>query len=157
MTQALYKGKTRIRACGVLLRGNKILLIQLRSPVSERHIWTPPGGGVEFGEPLRIAVAREFKEETSLIVRAEKLIYINELLTGEFHALEFYFSVSMVDGKLALGKDPEHSDLKQILNNIDYFSKAELKDMNVVPGFFKDEFWHIHENGSGSVITNWAS
>jgi ADP-ribose pyrophosphatase YjhB (NUDIX family) len=36
--------------------------------------WTPPGGGVEDGETIEQAVAREIKEETNMKVLAQALI-----------------------------------------------------------------------------------
>ncbi|MDZ7756151.1 NUDIX domain-containing protein [Rhodohalobacter sp.] len=47
---------------------NKLLLIELLSPVTNSCVWLPPGGEVNFGETLEEALIREFQEETGLRV-----------------------------------------------------------------------------------------
>lgn len=157
MPHSAYKGKTRVRACGLLVQQNKLLLVQLKSPVSGKLIWTPPGGGVRFGESLNQALIREFKEETGLSVLSDKLIYINELVQSEFHAIEFYFRVSAMEGEPVLGTDPEHSASEQVLSNIGFFKKDEVQRKDVVPAFLKNEFWDIFETTGNRVFTGWVS
>jgi len=140
-----------------LVQGKKLLLVQLRSPVSGNLIWTPPGGGVRFGESINQALLREFKEETGLTVRSGKLVYINELVQSEFHAIEFYFRVSVMEGEVELGTDPEHSTSEQILKNIGFFAKDEIQRKQVVPDFFKNTFWDIFETAGNRVFTGWVS
>ena len=48
-----------------------------------------PGGGMEPGENIFQAVEREVKEETNLIVRAEKIIYLRETIYGNDSGIEF--------------------------------------------------------------------
>ena len=55
-----------IVAVGVLLvDGDRVLLIQRGRP-PQKGRWTVPGGGVEVGESLEEAAARELLEETGL-------------------------------------------------------------------------------------------
>jgi len=136
-----HKNKVRVRACGLLIEEDSLLLVELYSPVSNELIWTAPGGGVEFGESLEETVTREFKEETGIKVKTLKLIHINELINGDFHAIEFYYLVEKISGTLKLGVDPEYKSGEQILKNIAYLKKEEIQKLNVSPKYLKDDLW----------------
>lgn len=55
---------TRIRASGLILKNNQVLVIR-RVKAGEEY-WLFPGGGVEKGESNLEAALREIREETSL-------------------------------------------------------------------------------------------
>ena len=74
-----YQDKIRVRSCGILVKDESVLLVQLRSPISRELIWTPPGGGVRLNEKLEQTVQREFFEETSLTIAVKGLLHINEI------------------------------------------------------------------------------
>ena len=48
-----------------IFKDGKVLLIQRAHPPAKGS-WSVPGGRVEFGEPLHVALAREVQEETGL-------------------------------------------------------------------------------------------
>lgn len=129
----LYSNKIRVRSCGLLVSGDSILLVQLKSPASNSYIWTPPGGGLQFGETLKEAVQREFKEETKLDVEVEKLVHINEFIKERIHALEFYFMVKAKSKNIELGVDPEHKPDTQILTDIGFHRLDRLDKIDFEP------------------------
>lgn len=133
MTTYLYRDKIRIRVNGLLVKDNTILLVQIHSPVADRLIWTPPGGGLEFGETLDACLKREFREETGLVVDVHELRFINELIEPPFHAVEFYFRVSQCGGALKLGTDPEQHTDEQFLKDVQWVSFDKIKQIELVP------------------------
>jgi len=141
--QQRFHHKTRIRACGVLRRGDQLLCLNMYSPVTKQAVWTFPGGGVEVGESLNEAVQREFIEETGLTIEVGELLLINELIQAPFHAIEFYFAVH--DPKNTpistprLGSDPENNSA--YLHALAFMSRQELREKGISPDFFKDTFW----------------
>jgi len=65
--------KPSIAVDGVLIKGDKILLIRRKNePFKGR--WALPGGFVEYGETVEEAVLREFEEEVGLKARIKKLL-----------------------------------------------------------------------------------
>lgn len=141
MSDSIYSGKLRIRVSGLLVKDGKLLLARLRSPISNKDIWTPPGGGVEFGEPIKTALQREFEEETSLKIRIGALAHINELIEGPFHAIEFFFWVEEIGGELKLGEDPEHDLESQLLKELEFVKLTEVRNREIKPDFLKMKFW----------------
>jgi 8-oxo-dGTP diphosphatase len=59
----------KVGSAGILVKSGKYLLGQRNKKDVRGGMWCVPGGGVEFGERLNLAVCREFKEETNLTVR----------------------------------------------------------------------------------------
>lgn len=57
-------GAPRIRVAAVLRHGDSVLLCEQRK--GDRSYWLLPGGGVEEGESLHVALARELAEECAL-------------------------------------------------------------------------------------------
>lgn len=48
-----------------------------------KQYWTLPGGGVEVGESVEEAVAREVKEESNMNVLRQELIGVQDIFEGE--------------------------------------------------------------------------
>lgn len=136
MSGFIYAGKLRVRVAGLLVEHGKLLLIKLHSPVSGSEIWTPPGGGVEFGESMEETLTREFLEETGLKVDVGGLLHINELIEQPFHAIELFFAVTNRSGELKLGHDPEHKD-EQLLKEIRFFGGYEIAEIPLKPDALK--------------------
>lgn len=133
MPSGAFKNKIRIRANGILIKEDALLMVQLHSPVSDELVWMPPGGGVGFGESMEACLQREFIEETGLEVSVDRLAFVNELVKPPFHALECYFRVTLQGGTLALGRDPELPDDEQLLQDVQWIPCADLPGMNTAP------------------------
>ncbi|WP_428234883.1 NUDIX domain-containing protein [Gracilimonas sp.] len=138
---ASYTNRVRVRSCGLLLKDEKLLLVELMSPVTNEWTWIPPGGGVEFGESLEDALIREFEEETGIQISVSKQVHTNEVIHGSIHAIEFYHRVNQKGGELVLGNDPELDPDKQIIRNIGFFDRQEIEEMTTAPEYIKSDFW----------------
>lgn len=142
-----YQGRVRVRVNGLLVRNDALLMVKIFSPVTQRHVWIPPGGGVEYGESMEDCLAREFKEETGLAVEVGELRHINELIKPPFHAIEFYFEVKEKGGSLELGTDPEQSAADQILEDVQFISLKEFTGRDIAPEYVKKQFVEDYKAG----------
>lgn len=124
----LYGKKLRLRACGLCVREESLLLINHAS-LTSRDFWAPPGGGVEFGETAEACIIREFQEEAGLEVKVGKFLFACEFIKEPLHAIELFFEVSWLGGKLTVGTDPEMDPAHQILLEARFISWEEIKDI----------------------------
>src|SRR5690606_12765840 len=98
--------RLRFRVNGVLIEGDKILLIQHRM-AADRFFWNVPGGGLQYGSDVIANLKREYLEETGLEIEVKKFLFLHEFLEPPLHAVELYFEVAKVSGILKVGYDPE--------------------------------------------------
>jgi 8-oxo-dGTP diphosphatase len=120
----IYGNKLRVRVCGLCWNGRQLLVVNHKLS-GNSNFWAPPGGGVEFGEPLEDALIREFQEEAGITVRPVKFMFGCELLHGPLHAIELFYEVHYLSGQLTRGYDPE-SSTEQLIQDVKYFDFDEL-------------------------------
>ena len=66
--------KFKYRVSGLLVVDNKLLVCK----INNNNFYCLPGGHVELFENSRDAIIREFKEETLIDVKVERLLYLTE-------------------------------------------------------------------------------
>jgi len=118
----------RVRAVAILIKGNEILLMYRKK---EKEYFVFPGGGVEKGETIEEAVLREMKEETTLKIRINKLLYHHIYDDG---SEQYFYLCNYVKGRPKLSK--ESIEYKRVLKKIDFYNPLwvkikKLKDMLV--------------------------
>lgn len=129
--------KYRIAAKGILEKDNKILFIQYSD--TKGIYYALPGGKHETGESLSDTVIREFKEETSLDVRTEKIVMIREFISrnpdveiwaGGIHQVETIFTCSLLDEKQehVIGSVPDGGML-----GLQWIDKNDFKNHRIYP------------------------
>lgn len=138
-----FSKRLRVRVCGLLVESGKLLLVNIQSPTRSEPFWTPPGGGLEFGESLQNAVKREIFEETGLQVEPTDLMYTSEFIKKPFHAVEYYWRCHRLGGELALGSDPEFDRGQQMLKAVEFIELNQLAYLPVFPEYIRD---HISED-----------
>lgn len=122
-----FGGKVRTRVGGILIEDNKILLLKHEGVGKKEYLWSPPGGGIEFGENAEENLKREFFEETGLNILVEELLFVNEFMNEHIHAIELFFKVEKTGGFLKLGNDPEMGK-QQILSELAFFDEIKLQN-----------------------------
>ena len=73
-----FGNKIRVRVCGICIENAKILLVKHHALTKSGEFWSPPGGGMDFGESAENNLKREFLEETGLVVDVEKFLFVHE-------------------------------------------------------------------------------
>ncbi len=107
------KNSKRARAAAIIVNNQNVLVIQRISKGKEYYVF--PGGGVEKGESLKQAVIREVREETSLEVRIEKLLY--HYYHPDRKEDQFFYLCRYLAGKPKLSDCEELEEMKNGADN----------------------------------------
>jgi 8-oxo-dGTP diphosphatase len=141
--ESALSNRLRVRVCGIIVAEGSVLMVHMQSPTRKEPIWTPPGGGLEYGETLRNGVVREVLEETGLIVDPRYIMYTSEFIKAPYHAVEYYWYCELTGGHLRLGTDPEYSAENQFLKSVDFLALHSLADHPVFPEYLR---YHLFED-----------
>jgi ADP-ribose pyrophosphatase YjhB (NUDIX family) len=109
---------------GVVFQAEKILLVR---ELADGGRWTLPGGWVDVGEPPRLAVEREVREESGYEVKATKLLalYDRELHGHPPHLFHTYKIFILCD---LLGGTPAES---LETGGADFFALDSLPELSI--------------------------
>jgi 8-oxo-dGTP diphosphatase len=135
----IFAGHLRVRVNALIIRDNRLLLVEIASPTRKTPFWMPPGGAVQFGEHLQEALVRETLEETGLDVQPLLLKYITEYIHEPYHAVEFYFRCEVTGGRVNRGTDPELGNGEQIIRDIRWVGFDQMRELELYPEFLGSE------------------
>lgn len=104
-------------AVHALIKKEDSFLITRRSEINDYKplTWDIPGGFVEAGESVEIALNREIQEETGISISIEKAVYIYSNLSQipEKQVFQAIYLCQYIDGEVKLNPD-EHDQFKWI-------------------------------------------
>lgn len=113
-----------------------------------KDIWMVPGGGIEDGEGATQAAVREVKEETGLDIKVSRLVWHVEEVSDRGQRFVDFFLADVVGGQLGLGMDPEFDENGQVLREVKFLTRKEIKEIKYLyPEYLREEFWAIYEAG----------
>ena len=121
----------RLAVRAIIVKDNRLLLVNAYGPNVASDLWCAPGGGVELHSSLPDNLAREVFEETGLQVDVGRVAMVNEFhATGRpFHQVEMFFRCEITAGTLDDGwQDPEN-----IVTRRRFFSRSELDQLHLRP------------------------
>ena len=138
-----YGNRLRVRVAGLCIKNEKILLVNHAKLNEENEFWSPPGGGLIYGESVIECLHREFLEETGLQISVKEFQCVMEYLKSPLHAIELFFKVTIRKGTLQTGFDPESRSKDQIIKNVEFLS---LKEILKIPHSRKHNILHNLQN-----------
>ncbi len=135
------------RVAGIIIKDKKLLVIHRIKNGKEYYVF--PGGGVEKDETNEEALLREIKEETSVKVDIDRLIYIHDYETSQ----QFYYLCNYITGrpKLASGSVERQrmSNQKNFYQPV-WMDTDRLSEMLLYPLEIRD--WLIKDLKNGFPI-----
>ena len=109
----------------------------------------PLGGRVEGHESVLQAAEREVHEETGLIVRAERILYLQELVDGESRIFKSFVRCHEVGGTLSRAHLVD--DEPDTLAETRFMTASQMAARDVRPPVFLNEFWQDLRRKENSI------
>jgi len=125
----------RIRAVAILIKDDEVLLIHRKN---KKEYFVFPGGGVEKEETIEEAVVREMKEEATIDVMINKLLY-HHIYDDDTE--QYFYLCDYIKGEPKLSEDSEEK--RKILRGEDFYNPVwikieKLKNMLIYPLEIRD-------------------
>lgn len=136
----------RIRVAACLVDGDRIVLVTHRKGATSYQLL--PGGGVDEGETLTQALAREVTEETGLTATIGRLLIVCESIDpdGKRHILNLVYAAEITGGELHPGQDGTLCDAG-------WFTKDQLATVEMFPAINAEVRQCWDENFAGPVVS----
>jgi mutator protein MutT len=140
----------RNRSAGIVIKDGKVLVMHRINKGDE--YWVFPGGGQEEGETPDQTAVREIEEETTVKVKADKLVYHITWDTGEEN---FFYLCDYVSGEPKLNEDSEEFEesknatqlYEPMWIEIDKLSSLKLYQLEI-----RDLFLNDYKNGFPDIV-----
>ena len=136
----------RIRVGVLICRDGEVLLV--RHEKGGRSYWLVPGGGVDAGETMVVAGARELLEETGYVVEICRLLLVCEAIDpkpGGRHIVNAVYAGTIRGGTLAVGVDDKS------LRDAKWLPLQALSDLEMYPPIGAELLACCQEDGGSAV------
>lgn len=133
----------RISAGALVEHEGRLLLVRHRRE-GVYDFWVAPGGGVQGAESLVAAAEREVKEETGLVVRADRVLYVEEFHNPETRHCKFWLQATWVGGSLSV--EAAEAKAEHIVAAA-WFREDEIQALQVFPEVLHGRYWQDRRNG----------
>jgi 8-oxo-dGTP diphosphatase len=125
----MSKQHTSVRAYGILVRDDEVLLVRSSSPLINPPLWWLPGGGIDFAESPEETLLREFREETGLSIKDPVLLDVASDVRrrpngDRIHTVRVLYTVTLNGGHL-------RDETVGTTDQVQWFNVKELDDVNV--------------------------
>lgn len=130
-----------IRAVAIIINEHQVLLMWRNNHGKEYYVF--PGGGVEDNETVEEATLREVKEESTLQVKIDRLLYHHHYINDSD---QFFYLCSYLGGEPQLGDGNEKEEMEKDKNTFYqplWVDISKLKKLLLYPLEIKD--WLIED------------
>jgi ADP-ribose pyrophosphatase YjhB (NUDIX family) len=125
-----YPDRPFLAASAVIVRTGRLLVVRRARPPAH-GLFTLPGGGVEVGETLHAAVAREVREETGLTVAPLALAGHREVIARDAAGAVLRHFVILAFAARWIAGEPQ---LNEELAEARWIAPDELATLNTTEG-----------------------
>ena len=96
-----------------IILGDESILLVKRAAEPGAGKWSIPGGSVEIGESLEVALKREVMEETGLDIEVGDLVGVSDLIVSRDERVQWHYVLINYYASIASGKPSAGSDLSE--------------------------------------------
>lgn len=134
----------KIRPCAIIITENKLLT--LKYIYNGTPLYAIPGGNLEFGEKLEVALARELLEEIGLKIEVKDLLFVAEVHQPNKDTLHCVFNSNAISG------EPKINPKETSAIEISWLPISEIQQVNLYPNIKNELFEKFAEGKDHGVF-----
>ncbi len=134
----------RVRGAAIIVESGKIMTLAYDYPGGRVH--AIPGGGLQTGETLAAAVARELREELGIAIALGNLRYVGDMMTHGDIAQTVHV---VFEGRIQTGRpriNPEHTSAVDLV----WLDIDVLHQFKLYPSINRQIQEDLHQKGRGA-------